>query len=130
MAEDSYVIDGEEFTHPNKVESKYVLKKPWGTAHGNLKVYIPTLMPGISQGEANFFGPHTVSKTIFCNSKECPITPMKKIKTQNFKTAKRNVVGFQRPEMDFGASIIIQSNDHDMQSITMTIDVDNSTYHQ
>ena len=48
MAEDIWVTDGDQFTCSSLTDAKYVGKKPWGPAYGDLKVYCPALMKNIS----------------------------------------------------------------------------------
>lgn len=133
MAESQIIIDGEEFTCPSVTEAKYVGKKPYGPAYGDLKVYIPALMkePEIPMGQAKTLTAVTINKTMFCNSPECAITPMSKVIPQNYVTAKSyKHTEFQRPHLDFGAVIKVKGNDHDFQSVSITTDTDPSTFHQ
>ena len=131
MAESQIIIDGEEFTCPSVTNAKFVGKKPYGSAYGNLKVYIPALMKEITMDKAKTLTAVSINKTMFCNSSECAITPMSKVIPQNYVTAKSyNHTEFQMPHLDFGAVIKVKGNDHDFQSVNITTDVDPSTFHQ
>lgn len=131
MAESQIIIDGEEFTCSAITEAKYVGKKPYGPAYGNLKVYIPALMKNIPMGVAKNLTAVSINKTMFCNSTECAITPMTKVIPQNYITAKSyNHTEFQMPHLDYGVTIKVKGNDHDFQSVNITTDTDPSTFHQ
>lgn len=130
MAIAQSIIDGEEFYTPTNISAKYVHKKPYGTAYGNLKVYIPSVMPNITMGEGKVTSHDALSKSIFCNASDCAVTPMAKVSLLNYITAKQNPnSSFQCPHMDYGASIIVHSEDHDFQGADLTATIDPSTYH-
>lgn len=131
MAESTIIIDGEEFTCSSNTDAQYVGKKPYGSAYGDLKVYIPALMPKVSMGLAKKLPAVTINKKMFCNSDECQITPMSKVTPQNYATAKSyKHTEFQRSHLDFGSTIEIKGNDHDFQAVTITTNKDPSTFHQ
>ena len=131
MAEASLIIDGQEFTSSSTIKAKYVGKRPWGPSYGDLKVYCPTLMKNIAMGPAKDLPAVTINKSMFCNSKECAITPMSKVTPQNYLTAKSyHHTEFQRPHLDFGVEIEIKGNDHDFQSVNITTDLDPSVFHE
>lgn len=131
MAEATLIIDGEEFTCPTLTDAQYVGKKPYGAAYGDLKVYIPALMPKVSMGLAKKLPAVTINKTMFCNSKECQITPMSKVIPQNYVTAKSyKHTEFQRPHLDFGTTIEVHADDHDFQATSISTNKDPSTFHQ
>ena len=132
MAEENLIIEGEEFTCPSLTKAYYVGKKPWGSAYGNLKVYIPTLMleSKIPKGVAGTLKPFNINKSIFCNATDCAITPMTKVVPQNYVTAKTyGNIEFQMPHLNFDAEIEVRGNDHDFQSVSITTNKDPSTYH-
>lgn len=121
-------ISGEVFSCSSNLSAKYVGKKPYGTSYGNLKVYIPTLMPNISMGGATT--QYTLNKSMFCNSTECAITPMSRVSLQTFVTAKSFYnTEFQRPHLDYGAVIEVHSDDKDFQTVYITTNKDPSTFH-
>ena len=130
MADSIWVTDGEQFTCNSLTDAKYVGKKPWGPAYGDLKVYCPVLMKNISMGIAKKLPPVTLNKSMFCNSDECAITPMSQVVPQNYITAKSYYHSeFQLPHLDFGVTIEIHGNDHDFQSVNITTNKDPSVYH-
>ena len=130
MADNIWVTDGEQFTCNSLTDAKYVGKKPWGSAYGDLKVYCPALMKNISMDIAKKLPPVTLNKSMFCNSDECAITPMSQVVPQNYITAKSyGQTEFQLPHLDFGVTIEIQGNDHDFQSVNITTNKDPSVYH-
>lgn len=131
MIEEIWVIDGEQFTSNTLVSANYVGKKPYGVAYGDLKVYIPSLMPTISMGVAKALSPVSINKSIFCNSSECQITPMSKVTPQNFVTAKSYFhTEFQLPHIDYGSAMVVRGDDHDFQSVSITTNEDHSVYHE
>ena len=67
MADNIWITDGEQFTCNSLTDAKYVGKKPWGSAYGNLKVYCPALMKNISMDIAKKLPPVTLNKSMFCN---------------------------------------------------------------
>ena len=130
MADSIWVTDGDQFTCSSLTDAKYVGKKPWGPAYGNLKVYCPALMSGITMDVAKKLPPVTLNKSMFCNSSECAITPMSQVIPQNYITAKSyGQTEFQLPHLDYGAVIEIRGNDHDFQSVNITTNKDPSVYH-
>ena len=88
MADSIWITDGEQFICSSLTDAKYVGKKPWGSAYGDLKVYCPVLMKNISMDIAKKLPPVTLNKSMFCNSDECAITPMSQVVPQNYITAK------------------------------------------
>ena len=131
MAEANFIIDGEEFTANSNLKAQYVGKRPYGSSYGDLKVYCYELMKNIAMGPAQKLPAVSINKSIFCNSKECAITPMNKVIPQNYLTAKSYMhTEFQRPHLDYGSTIEIKGNDHDFQSTNITTDVDPSTFHE
>lgn len=131
MAEATLIINGEEFTCPSITDANYVGNRPYGSAYGNLKVYIPALMPKITMDKAKLLPAVTINKTMFCNSKECQITPMSKVTPQNYVTAKSyKHTEFQMPHLDYGDVIAVKGTDHDFQSVNITTDKDPSKFHQ
>lgn len=125
------IIYGEIFSCGDIQDAQYIGKRPWGSASGDLKVYCPALMQNIPMGPAKSLPAVTINKSIFCNSKECAVTPMTKVIPQNYITAKASSnAGFQLPHIDFGATISIKGNDSDFQSVAITTNKDPSTFHQ
>ena len=64
MAESQIIIEGEEFTCPSVTDAKFVGKKPYGSAYGNLKVYIPALMKEITMDKAKTLTAVSINKTM------------------------------------------------------------------
>lgn len=130
MAEKQIIIEGEEFTGPVDVPAQFVGKKPYASSYGDLKVYIPSLMPQVTMGLAKTLSPYTINKKLFCNSDECAISPMSKVTPQNFVTAKSVLhTEFQSPHIDYGATIEIHGNDHDFQTVQINTNKDPTSYH-
>lgn len=125
------IISGEIFSCKPYQDAQYVGSRPWGSAYGNLKVYCQTLMPNIPMGPAKALPAVSLNRSMFCNSSECAITPMSTVIPQNYITAKSyNNIDFQKPHLDFGATIEILANDDDFQSVSITTNKDPSTFHQ
>lgn len=54
-----------------------------------IKVYIPKLMPYISEGKAAI-KKESICTNIFVNAPQCSVNPSRLVQTQNFLTAKKN----------------------------------------
>lgn len=117
-----------KFSSGTYTKVQYVDQKPWGSSSG-LKVYSPTLLPGQGPSDAPP-KPHSLSKSIFCNAKDCAPSIPSKISRQTWMTALPSLEGnFKQPHYDFGSEMIVESYDDDMQSVRITLQVDNSTLH-
>lgn len=94
------------------IDAKYVNALPYGTSSGDLKVYIPSLMPLISMGRATIT-PVSLNKSCYCNAADCKPSVASQLSTQNFVTALAPHHPYIRPCYRFGSGLKIMAKTPD-----------------
>lgn len=89
------------------VECKYVQQKPFGPSSGNLKVWVPKLMPQIPMALAKDTPEGNPNPT--ANAKECEVKGAPKITRRNYYVAMAPSTPYKHSLFDFGASLIAEA---------------------
>ena len=99
----------------------YVDASPYGRSFGNLRVYIPSLMPNISMGRPKTT-PVSLNRSCFCNANECKPSVSTTINTQNFVTAIAAYGGYSLPCYPYGSGIKVIAKTEDCLSCKLAPD--------
>ena len=114
------------FTINKAVLAKYVHMRPVGLTYGNLKVYIPELMPNIPMGIPKII-PVSLNKSCYCNSTDCRPSVASQIQTQNFVTALSSYNSYSGSQYHYGSDIAIVPKTEDCLTCKLAPDeCDNS----
>ena len=92
--------------------AKYVHSSPYGSSAGNLKVYIPSLMPLITMGTPTIT-PVSLNKACYCNANDCNPSIGSNLNTQNFVTATSPYHPYNSPCYWFGKDLKIMAQTPD-----------------
>ena len=107
------------FTVNQVVKANYVEDSPYGTSSGDLRVYIPSLMPLINMGLPKIT-PVSLNKTCYCNANECKPAVSAKINTQNYATADAPYGSYNRGCYYYGSEIAVISKTTDCLSCQLS----------
>ena len=94
------------------LDATYVHAKPYGSSNGNLRIYIPKLMPHISMGNPKTT-PVALNKSCYINANDCKPSIAAKIDTQNYVTAKASYNKYKDSYYRYGSSIKVVAKDDD-----------------
>lgn len=94
------------------VDAIYVQSYPYGSSFGNLKVYIPSLMPSIVMDTPRIT-PVSLNKSIYLNASDCKPAVGSSINTQNFVTAQASFNSYQLPCYRYGSGLKVMSKTRD-----------------
>ena len=97
------------------IEAEYVRVKPYGSSAGDLKVYIPSLMPLISSGIPKI-SPVSLNKSCYCNASDCKPSVSSSISTQNYVTALEPFHPYKKPCYRFGSKLKVMAKTPDCLS--------------
>ena len=86
------------FNINKEVSAIYVHARPTGTSYGDLRVYIPELMPNIPMAYPKFT-PVSLNKSCYCNADDCRPSVGSQLNTQNFVTAQKSYNSYIRRVM-------------------------------
>ena len=100
------------FNANESLSAIYVHSSGDGTSIGDLKVYVPALMPNISMGVSKIT-PVSLNKACFANATDCKPSVSSKLSTQNFITAKESFNSYKHPYYRYGSSIRVVVKDAD-----------------
>ena len=108
------------------VRAIYVHGSLYGTSHGNLRVFIPELMPNIPMGYPKIT-PISLNKSCYCNASDCKPAIASYLNTQNFVTAERAYNSYYGSLYKYGNEIAILPNTEDCLTCKLSpADCDNS----
>jgi hypothetical protein len=108
------------------LQASYVNSRPYGTSSGNLRVYIPSLMPQISMGDPKST-PIALNSSCYINATDCKPTIASKINTQNFVTAIQSYNSYRQPYYSYGSPLKVVSKSKDCLTCKLSPeDEDNS----
>ena len=88
------------------IKANYINSKPYGSSSGNLKVYIPSLMPLIPMGTPKVT-PVALHKSCYSNASDCKPSVDSKINTQNYVTAESAYNQFKSPCYWYGSELVV-----------------------
>lgn len=109
------------------LDAVFVNASPYGSSSGALKVYIPSVMNGISMGKPKAT-PVALNKACFANAGDCKPAVSNKISTQNYVTAKAPYGSYSKPCYWYGTGIKVTSENDDCLSCRLVPEEeDNST---
>jgi hypothetical protein len=94
------------------IQALYVQSNPYGSSTGNLKVYIPSLMPLIGMGNPKIT-PVSLNKSCYCNAIDCKPSVASRINTQNFVTAQAPSNNYKNSCYRFGSGLKIMAKTKD-----------------
>lgn len=94
------------------IDAIYVHSHPYGSSSGDLKVFIPSLMPLILMDTARLI-PVSLNKSIYSNATDCKPAVSSKLFIQNFVTAKAPFNEYQYPRYAYGSSLKVMAKTPD-----------------
>ena len=108
------------------ISAIYVDASPYGRSSGNLRVYIPSLMPNISMGY-----PRTtqvsLNRSCYCNANECKPSVSTTINTQNFVTAIEAYFKYSKPCYRYGTDIAVIAKREDCLTCRLAPDEEDNS---
>ena len=93
------------------VKCKYVQDKPFGSSYGDLKVWVPDLMPQIPMSLAKDTPEANDAPTV--NADECKVKAPNKVTRRNYFVAKAPNPPFKHSLFDFGAELVAEVRYYD-----------------
>ena len=110
------------------IDAFYVHANPYGSSAGDLKVYIPSLMPEIIMGYP-LKTPVSLNKSCYANANDCMPTIAANLDTQNYVTAKAAYNSYTYPCYRFGRFLKVIPKTPDCLTCKLFPEEgDNSTY--
>ena len=103
------------FSLSKSLDAKYVHAKPYGSSSGSLKVYIPAIMPQITMGSPKIT-PVSLNQSCFINSDDCKPSISSMLNTQNYVTAKKPSIPYERPCYYYGKGLKVIPKSEDFLS--------------
>lgn len=109
------------------IDAVYIQSNPYGSSYGDLKVYIPSLMPLIGMGTPKTT-PVSLNRSCYCNASECKPAISSSINTQNYVTAKAPYHSYRSSCYWFGTNVKVTPQTTDCLTCRLsTEEEDNST---
>lgn len=115
------------FTINKAVIAKYVHKSKSGTSRGDLKVYVPELMPNIPMAQPKVT-PVSLNKSCYCNADDCRPAVSSQLDTQNFITAQKSYYKYSGSLYKFGSDIAILPKTEDCLTCRLSPDECDNSY--
>lgn len=110
------------------ISAIYVHGKPYGSSAGNLRVYIPSLMPSIGMGYPTIT-PISLNRSCYANASDCAPSVASMVNTQNFVTALAPYNGYGHSCYYYGSTLKVMAKTPDCLSCRLhPEEEDNSTY--
>lgn len=108
-------------------EVGYTIVPPWCSSGGSLQLYIPKLMPDISQGRPKSTTVQ-LNKSCFINDKKCEPPVSSSISTQNYITVPpQDNRTFQDPIFYPGSRVYVEVHNRNPDNLFITTKEDNSS---
>ena len=93
------------YTDGEIVPVNYVQKSPFGPSGGDLKVYVPSMMPQIPMSEAASF-PEILDASCYCNANECKPSVSRRVSSKNYIVARAPNWPYSGGRINYGAGLI------------------------
>ena len=108
------------------LSAKYVEASPYGKSSGNLRVYIPSLMPNIAMGRPKIT-PVSLNRSCFCNADDCKPSVSATIETQNFVTALKSYANYEFQYYKYGSELKVLARTADCLSCKLAPDEEDNS---